>query len=589
MYNTNRMRKNFLKFALLGILSFASIGTTAFAINTSSYKEAQCYANHDADTYYSGISDSLEGDDLLNALRALNADKRKKTVGYKSMGTSPSGQFRYTDYDPSTVQYDSNGQPYGTKLITFYSGKSATGGMNREHVWPNSHGGDKVEADIHMPRPTLTAENGSRGNDFYVEGGTGGGERGWDPAAEDFGVESYRGDSARIIFYCVVADSRLSLYEGDYHQTSRKNNDNLMGRLSHMLKWNLKYPVLQREQNRNEGAEYLQGNRNPFIDHPEYACRIWGNANAEAQAVCSTYMKKRISVRLNGTDVSETKATVGDDLIFSAFVDNSVVSNVTWSLENENGTSYMNDKVTITVNDGKATIKGYGNETVYLNVEYTYVDKGENVTVNTRVKITYKEVATLSSISVQGAKTTYYQHDKFTRPTVIATYSDGETKDVSSYASFEGFDSSTLGTKTITVTYQDKTTTYQIEVRENIGPLAELKYIEAVDAKLSYEVGDEFVKPTVIAHYSDNTQEDVTNLSTFEGFDSSTVGSKKVIVTYSNKTTEINIYVKEKSTPTPTNKGCGGNIVTTSVVLSSLAALGLAALLISRLLKKKDR
>lgn len=227
----------------------------------------------------------MKGDDLLKALQKLNDNKRKSTVGYSAMGTTPSGQYKYTDYDPDTVQYDQNGQPYGTKLISFYSGKSATTGMNREHVWPKSHGGNLVEADIHMPRPTIEAENGSRGNSFYVENMKDG-TYGWDPAMESFGIESYRGDSARIIFYCCIAESKLSLIDDTYHATSNNNRDNLMGKLSDMLKWNETYEVQDRELRRNSGAEYLQGNRNPFIDHPEYACRIWGETNDATRAVC---------------------------------------------------------------------------------------------------------------------------------------------------------------------------------------------------------------------------------------------------------------------------------------------------------------
>ncbi len=235
-------------------------------------------------TYYASISNSLEGNDLLKALQSLNKTKKHTEVTYDGMGTTSTKAFKYTDYDPSTVQYDQNGQPYGTKIVSFYSGNTMTS-FNREHVWPKSHGGNLVEDDIHMPRPTIPTENGSRGNSFYVEGKCDG-TYGWDPAEEDFGDETYRGDSARIIFYCVVADSKLSLIESEYHQTSNSNRDNLMGKLSDMLKWNLQYPVLDREQRRNSGAEYLQGNRNPFIDHPEYACKIWGATNETTRSIC---------------------------------------------------------------------------------------------------------------------------------------------------------------------------------------------------------------------------------------------------------------------------------------------------------------
>ena len=49
-----------------------------------------------------------------------------------------------------------------------------------------------------------------------------------------------------------------------------------MGKLSDILRWNLTYGVKQREMNRNEAVEAIQGNRNPFIDHPSYADKIWG-------------------------------------------------------------------------------------------------------------------------------------------------------------------------------------------------------------------------------------------------------------------------------------------------------------------------
>lgn len=233
--------------------------------------------------YYASIDDELMGEELLNALRALNAQKRTSTVGYSAMGTSPSGQYKYTDYDPDTVKYDANGQPYGTACISFYSGHTMIS-WNREHVWPNTHGGNLVEADIHMPRPTIPSENGSRGHSFFIEGMKSNKNEGWDPAMESFGEETYRGDSARIIFYCMIATNQLTLTDDGSRSANTKNKE--MGVISDMLSWNLRYEVLQREQNRNAGAQYLQGNRNPFIDHPEYACRIWGTTNDKTRQIC---------------------------------------------------------------------------------------------------------------------------------------------------------------------------------------------------------------------------------------------------------------------------------------------------------------
>ncbi len=49
------------------------------------------------------------------------------------------------------------------------------------------------------------------------------------------------------------------------------------GRLSVLLRWNAQDPPSAFEQRRNERIdENWLGNRNPFVDHPEWAASIWG-------------------------------------------------------------------------------------------------------------------------------------------------------------------------------------------------------------------------------------------------------------------------------------------------------------------------
>lgn len=455
-------------------LLLLALGTTAvcglgFAVKTSSKEVVPTFAtytNHDAATYYSGISDSLDGTSLLSALQSLNSSKRKTTVGYSNMGTTPSGQFKYTDYDPNSIQYDSNGQPYGTKLTTFYSGNSATNGMNREHVWPDSHGGNTVESDIHMPRPALEKENGSRGNSFYVEGKKDP-SSGWDPAMESFGLESYRGDSARIILYCVVANPNLNLLEADSHSTSKSNRDYLMGRLSTLLDWNIRYPVLEREQNRNEGAEYLQGNRNPFIDHPEYACKIWGNSNSATKAVCAK-AKTVTSLTATGT-LQQTKFYDGDSFnptgltITATYSDDStanVTSSVVWPNLTTGQTSvtgtYGGCNVTISginVIDSPSNVEdvslNLNSATIHINgfVQLTptispKTAKNKNVTWST----SNSSVATVSSsglvvgVSEGTATITVKTEDGNFTDTCVVTVS-GVQEDVTVEITRESFDS----------------------------------------------------------------------------------------------------------------------------------------------------
>ncbi len=403
------MKKNNIKRIVLSIGLSISVFSSVLGGAAISNTNKAVVASADASSYYSGISDTATGTTLLGQLRSLNSSKKTRSVGYSSMGTSASGQFKYTDYDPNYTKTDSKGQVYGTRILSFYSGTSTTS-FNREHTWPQSHGGTTIDDDIHMTRPTIASENGSRGNSFYVEGMKSG-SLGWDPAEESFGKESYRGDAARIIFYCVVANSQLGLLDTEYHNTSNANPDYKMGKLSTLLEWNLRYPVLQREQNRNAGAEYLQGNRNPFIDHPEYACKIWGDTNETTKGICGK------AVGANSITLSPTTATIGQGstLTIKATTDNGSTA-ILWKTDNAS-VATVSDGVVTGVGQGTATITAYS----------SYDSK-----VSATAKITVKAVSSIA-ISGTATKTSYFEGDKFNPAglTVTATYSDKSTSVVS--------------------------------------------------------------------------------------------------------------------------------------------------------------
>lgn len=219
-------------------------------------------------SYYNNLNDSSTGGTLLSSLRNINSTKKKRTVGYGSMWD----YYNQTDYDPNNKN----------KYIAFYKGTShSKNEMNKEHVWPESRGGNLIEGDMHVIRPTLTKDNSSRGNSFYVEGKNSS-SGGWDPKTAGMN-ENYRGQAARIVFYGVVANSSLKLVDTNDDGT----DNNSMGKLSDLLKWNLQYPVQAEEVRRNEGIESIQGNRNPFIDNPSFACSIWGGINATTKQICS--------------------------------------------------------------------------------------------------------------------------------------------------------------------------------------------------------------------------------------------------------------------------------------------------------------
>ncbi|MBA3782628.1 MAG: endonuclease [Nocardioides sp.] len=189
--------------------------------------------------------------------------------------------LKATDQDPANAN----------NIKTLYSGKSmpksANGGgvddWNREHVWAKSHGDFGTATgpgtDIHHLRPEDVTVNGARGNLDFDAGGTQNAEApgnyadgdSWEPR------DAVKGDVARMIFYMSVR------YEGDDGFADLEVNDLTgngsaphIGKLSVMLQWSQQDPPDAGEMRRNDIIfDTYQHNRNPFIDHPEWAAAIW--------------------------------------------------------------------------------------------------------------------------------------------------------------------------------------------------------------------------------------------------------------------------------------------------------------------------
>lgn len=163
-------------------------------------------------------------------------------------------------------------------------GGGATCEWNREHTYPQSLGtpelGDSGPgADAHMLRACDVQRNGQRGNLKFIDGSGNSGtvSSGWYPGDE------WKGDMARIIMYMYLRyDSQCQPDNVGFG--SAVTNDPDM--IDLFLQWNAEDPVSEYEAYRNTYMEntsniYGQGNRNPFIDNPYLATRIWGGLEAE--------------------------------------------------------------------------------------------------------------------------------------------------------------------------------------------------------------------------------------------------------------------------------------------------------------------
>lgn len=242
-------------------------------------------------------------------------------------------RFKYTEADSTTDVWDiieaADEDPLdSSRVLDIYRNASypkhneGNDDYDREHSWPKSHGFPKdvvanyPYTDCHHLFVADGGYNSTRKNkpyryasgfasekptlDYYGQGGGVGvypGNSNWSIGNDETGTwetwHARRGDVARALLYMDVR------YEGGTHGitgadepdliltdddslivSNTKTNRNVahMGMLSVLLEWHRQDPVDELERHRNDVVASHQGNRNPFIDYPEWVdCVFEGN------------------------------------------------------------------------------------------------------------------------------------------------------------------------------------------------------------------------------------------------------------------------------------------------------------------------
>lgn len=201
--------------------------------------------------------------------------------------------------------------------ITDRAGGSGGGTTyNREHTWPNSLGfptdtgnlglPNAPYTDTHMLYLSDTQWNAARGNSPYADcavncgertteanGGFGGGSgvypgnSNWTNSSTFQTWNHRRGDVARAVMYMAIRyeggvdpasgqiEPELELTDNRALIVGRNNYTQpaYMGLLTDLLAWSQDDPPDDAERARDEVIYSFQGNRNPFVDHPEWATR----------------------------------------------------------------------------------------------------------------------------------------------------------------------------------------------------------------------------------------------------------------------------------------------------------------------------
>ena len=218
----------------------------------------------------------------------------------------------------------------------------------------------------------------------------------------------------------------------------------------------------------------------------------------------------------------------------------------------------------------------YADNTSTQATGYTLSSPDMSVYGNKTVTVTFDEktvdfsilVVDISGIEVKTmpVKTEYPKGDVFdtTGLSILVKYTDGTSETITTGFEVSGFDSSSVGEKTITVTCKTHATTFKVIVYDLSGIR-----ITSFPSKVYYKIGEAFAPSglTVAEVRQDGTEKEITDYD-ISGFDSSTAGSKTITVSYNATVNGTSKFVGSDSfqikvtndgkNPFDSNTGSGG-------------------------------
>ena len=237
--------------------------------------------------YYNG-TEGLTGNALKTKLHTII--KNDDHVSYSGLWSA----YQQTDKKPNGKVWDIySDRPGGTPPYQFTFGSDQCGNYsgegdcyNREHLWAQSWTNDDGthKTDLHHVYPTDGYVNNRRGNYAFGEvtkatwTSQNGGKLGANTVSGYSGtvfepIDEYKGDIARALMYVSVRYYQ----EDNSWGTSDMTNKSVIKdwAIKMLLQWHEQDPVDDKEINRNNAVYNIQKNRNPFVDYPEFANKIW--------------------------------------------------------------------------------------------------------------------------------------------------------------------------------------------------------------------------------------------------------------------------------------------------------------------------
>ena len=255
-------------------------------------------------TYYKN-ADGEKGAALKTALCGIIFDRTERT--YDDLWTDFQKTDKRADGKVWDMYSNSTNYEFSIHQDPGSGGKKEGEFYNREHSWPNSWFGKKVQpmfTDLFHVYPTDKFVNNKRGNHPFGE------TKGSYTSNNNFSKlgsctypgytgtvfepnDEYKGDFARTYFYMVTCyEEKLHDWYVNYgvNNSNNETKNAVMAtldgntypglsswQLSMLMKWAKNDPVSEKEINRNNAVYDIQENRNPFIDYPGLEEYIWGD------------------------------------------------------------------------------------------------------------------------------------------------------------------------------------------------------------------------------------------------------------------------------------------------------------------------
>ena len=276
------------------LLHFRKTFLIALFVAVSQFSYAQ--SNNFPEGYYEN-AEGLSGYDLKTALHNIIDDHTAQS--YTQLWTD----MQFTDNDlyyenDNTVLDMYSEMPNTSDTFNFQWDYNKCGTYdlegdcyNREHSFPQSwfSKASPMHTDLFHIYPTDGKVNSQRSNFPFGEVAEpswiseNGSKLGPSSFPEYAGVvfepiDEFKGDFARTYFYMATRYEDVINGEGWNSVVLDGSKDKVYvdWYLDMILKWHLEDPVSLKEKDRNNAVYNIQGNRNPFIDHPEYVKIIWG-------------------------------------------------------------------------------------------------------------------------------------------------------------------------------------------------------------------------------------------------------------------------------------------------------------------------